>query len=444
MNKRIKDYLVIGFALFAMFFGAGNLIFPPALGRQTGDGYLISILGFLITGVGLPLLGILSCVKSGGNFEVMASKVGKKFSLITTTALILAIGPMVAIPRTAATTFELSIHPLFPSIKPFIIILIYFIVVLAFVLKPSSIVDNIGKFLTPILILMLSLIIIKGILYPIGPITNTSFNNLFSNSLLQGYQTMDAMAAVIFASIIITSVKRKGYKTSNDIIKTTITSSIVAIIGLSFIYGGLLYLGSQTTTLFNANITRTKLITEISKNTLGSFGTIALSISVGLACLTTSIGLTATASEFFAKLSKGKLSYKFNAITICIISMIIALNGVDIIVSLASPILDILYPVVIVIILLNLLGNNIKNTKIISITIYVTLLFSVLSTINSINPNVYLIKDIVHKIPLSNLGFIWVIPCFVTLIVTYIIFNKQTSLNNNFSKELIDNNIIND
>ncbi|KGM95005.1 branched-chain amino acid ABC transporter [Clostridium novyi A str. 4552] len=438
MNKRIKDYLVIGFALFAMFFGAGNLIFPPALGRETGSGFLISIIGFLITGVGLPLIGILSCIKSGGNFELMANKVGKKFSIITTTALILAIGPMVAIPRTAATTFELSFHPLFPSVKPFIIILIYFIVTLAFVLNPSSIVDNIGKFLTPILMLMLSLIIVKGIISPMGPITNTNFNNLFPGSLLQGYQTMDAMAAVIFASIIITSVKNKGYTSSNSILKTTVYSSIVAVIGLSFIYGGLLYLGSQTTTLFGQDITKTQLITEIAKNILGSFGTITLSISVGLACLTTSIGLTATASEFFTRLSNGKLPYKFNAIAISIISMILALNGVDKIVAFASPVLDILYPVIIVIILLNLLGNIVKNNNIISITVYVTLLFSVLSTINSINPNIYFIKNLFNLIPLSNLGFMWVIPTLITFIVLYLTLNNKAYSNDNFGDKLFE------
>lgn len=438
MNKRIKDYLVIGFALFAMFFGAGNLIFPPALGRQTGSGFLISIIGFLITGVGLPLLGILSCIKSGGNFELMANKVGKKFSIITTTALILSIGPMVAIPRTAATTFELSLHPLFPSVKPFIIILIYFIITLAFVLNPTSIVDNIGKFLTPILMIMLSLIIIKGIILPIGPITNTHFNNLFSGSLLQGYQTMDAMAAVIFASIIITSVKNKGYTSSNSILKTTIYSSIVAVIGLSFIYGGLLYLGSQTTTLFGQDISKTQLITEIAKNILGSFGTVTLSISVGLACLTTSIGLTATASEFFTRLSKGKLPYKFNAIAISIISMIIALNGVDKIVSFASPVLDILYPVIIVIILLNLLGNIIKNNSIVSITVYVTLLFSIISTIHSINPNIHFTKTIFNFIPLSSLGFIWVIPALIAFVISYFTLNNKVYKDNDFNEELFE------
>jgi LIVCS family branched-chain amino acid:cation transporter len=426
MNKKINDYFVIGFALFAMFFGAGNLIFPPSLGKLVGDNYLVSIIGFLITGVGLPLLGILSCIKSGGNFENIAGKVGYIFSMVITTALILAIGPMVAIPRTAATTFELSVLPLIPSISPAIAIILYFIINLIFVLKPSSIIDNIGKFLTPVLLIMLFTIIIKGIISPIGSIIDTGYINAFSNSLLEGYQTMDAMASVIFASIIISSVKMKGYKNNVDIIKVTTYSSLVAVIGLSLVYGGLLYLGSQTSTLFDDSITRTMLIMDISRSVLGSFGAVALAISVGLACLTTSIGLTATGAEFFTRLSKGKLSYKFNVLMITIVSMIISFKGVDLIVSIAAPILQIIYPVIIVLIITNFLENFIKNNRIIAITTYVTLVVSVLNTINSLTNNS--LKSIFNIIPLSSLGFSWVIPCIIAFVISFIFLNNKSDL----------------
>ena len=423
MNRRINDYFIVGFALFAMFFGAGNLIFPPSLGRLVGDNYIVSIVGFLITGVGLPLVGILSCIKSGGNFESIAGKVGRIFAVAITTALILAIGPMLAIPRTAATTFELSLQPLIPTINPVIAIIIYFIINLIFVLKPSSIIDTIGRFLTPILLIMLFAIIIKGIISPIGPITDTGYSNAFSNSLLEGYQTMDAMASVIFASIIISSVKMKGYKNNKDIIKVTTYASLVAVIGLSLVYGGLLYLGAQTSTLYDSHITRTMLIMNISKSVLGNFGGIALAVSVGLACLTTSIGLTATGAEFFTRLSKGKLSYTFNVLVITLVSMIIAFSGVDLIVSIAAPILQIIYPVIIVLILTNFLEDFIKNNKIIAITTYVTLAVSLLSAINSLTNNS--LKTFFDIIPLSNIGFSWVIPCIVTFVISFIFLNNK-------------------
>lgn len=430
MFKKLQDYLVIGFALFAMFFGAGNLIFPPSLGRAVGSGYHVSSLGFLITGVGLPLMGIISCMKSGGNFENMAVKAGKWFAIITTTALMLSIGPMLAIPRTAATTFELSLQPLFPNMSQLLGILLYFFVNLIFVLKPNSIIDNIGKFLTPLLLTMLAIIIVKGIISPIGPIVDTNYSNVFTNSLLEGYQTMDAMASVIFASIIIASVKSKGYRSEKEIVSATLSSGLIAVLGLSFVYGGLLYLGAETSTLFGNDISRTKLVMEISQSVLGRFGTLALSISVGLACLTTSIGLTATGAEFFTKLSKGKISYTTNAFIITIASIIIALKGVDIIVSFASPILQILYPVVIVLIITGLFGKFIRNDKIIFITVRITLLFSILATLGSIVNNA-LIKNILNAIPLSSVGFTWVIPTVIAFVICYVVFNNEKkSLNN--------------
>lgn len=426
MDKKTKDYFVIGFALFAMFFGAGNLIFPPSLGRAVGIDYLVSILGFLITGVGLPLIGILSCVKSGGNFETITNKVGRTFSVVINTSLILAIGPMLAIPRTAATTFELTIKPLFPTITPLTTVIIYFLINSIFVLRSSSIIDTIGKFLTPMLLTMLLLIILKGIISPIGPTINTGLSNAFSKSLLEGYQTMDAMASVIFAYIIISSIKKKGYTNTADIIKTTSYSALVAVLGLSIVYGGLLYLGSQTSSLFSEEIPRTTLVMEITSRVLGRFGSFALAIAVGLACLTTSVSLTATGAEFFNRLSRNKLSYKLNVLVITIFSAIIAVNGVDIIVTLAAPILQIIYPVIIVLIATNFFEKFIKNNEIIAITTYVTLIISILSTISSLTNNS--LDRFLSIMPLSNQGFAWLLPCLIAFIISYTFLNRHSNI----------------
>ncbi|MBU5485549.1 branched-chain amino acid transport system II carrier protein [Clostridium sp. MSJ-11] len=422
MKKSTRDAFIIGLALFAMFFGSGNLIFPPYLGKMVGDNYALAIIGFLMTGVGLPLLGILACAKIGGTFREISLKVGNLFSIIATTAIILAIGPMLAIPRTAATTFELSIQPIFPNFPILPAILIYFIINLAFVIKPSSIVDTIGKILTPALLLLLTIIIIKGIITPVGPIVNTGFKNVFSSSLIEGYQTMDAMASVIFASIVISTVKAKGYTETSDIIKMTSIAGIVAVIGLGFVYGGLMYLGSQTASILPASINKTALVTEIVNRLLGYSGNVILALAVGLACLTTSIGLTSSAASFFEKISNGKLSYKANAIVISIASAIIALKGVDIIVLLSGPILQILYPIVIVLVLMTLIG--VKNDKVIRITTYVTLLISICDNLKYLGLNIEFISNAIKLIPLSNLGFVWVIPSILAFIISYL-FLKQ-------------------
>ena len=210
-NKR-KDSIIVGFALFSMFFGAGNLIFPPSLGHTLGDKYLLGIIGFVLTGVGLPLLAILACSKGNGTFESITNKISPKFTLILTTVLFFAIGPLLAIPRTAATTFEISILPFFPNWSPVIMMAIYFLINLFFVLRRSSIIDTIGKFLTPALIIILIIIIVKGVINPIGDIASTGATNVISYSLLEGYQTMDALAGLLFSSVITSSIVSKGYK----------------------------------------------------------------------------------------------------------------------------------------------------------------------------------------------------------------------------------------
>ncbi|NFA60978.1 branched-chain amino acid transport system II carrier protein [Clostridium sporogenes] len=422
-----KDFIVIGFALFAMFFGAGNLIFPPFIGNLVGDKVPAAIIGFLITGVGLPLSAIIACAKINGTFSDISSRVGKYFSVISTTALILAIGPMLCIPRTAATTYELTVQPIFPSIGPVVSAIIYFAVCLFFVLRPSGIVDSIGKILTPCLLVMLAIIIIKGLVSPLGPVVSTNFQGAFSTSLLEGYQTMDTMGSVIFASIILASVRSKGYTDEKYVISVTIKSGMVAIVGLGLVYGGLMILGSQTSQIITGEIGRTALVIEIVKRDLGSAGIIILGIAVGLACLTTAIGLLSTGAEYLSKLTKNKVSYNAFAIIISVVSGILGIGGVDKIIKFSVPILQILYPIVIVLIVITLAGKAVKNDSIVKFTVYITLIVSIIDTLNTLTgEKVTFIKGILGIIPLSNVGFSWVVPAIIAFIIGTIIFgNKQ-------------------
>lgn len=415
MKKNSKDIIIIGFALFAMFFGAGNLIFPPFLGHAVGSKFAIGIIGFICTGVGLPLLAILSTTKGDGTFETMASKIGPKFAIIFTTLLFAAIGPMLAIPRTAATTYELTVHPFFPNISPLVWMIIYFGINLIFVLKESSIIDTIGKYLTPALLVILCIIILKGILFPIGEIVSTDATSVLATSLTEGYQTMDALAGLLFASIITSSLVAKGYK-NEDILPMTLKSGFIAIGGLAFIYGGLMFLGAQTTTTFVGEATKTGILLFISKSILGNFGIIIIGVAMGLACLTTSIGLLSAGSTYFDKLSKGKLPYKFNAIVICIISIIIGSLGVDKIVAISGPVLNILYPVAITLIFTTLFDKYIKNVKAVRLGVYTSLVFGILGIV----PNISL-----DFIPLATSGFPWLLPTIVAIIIGYLIFPQK-------------------
>ena len=412
MKKSTKDAIIIGLALFSMFFGAGNLIFPGFLGNELGSKFFIGIIGFVTTGVGLPLLAILACAKGDGTFQTLASKINTKFAVICTAVLFIAIGPMLGIPRTAATTFELTINPFFPELSPFLVISGYFIINLFFVLGSTSIIDIIGKYLTPALLIILTLIIVKGVLFPIGDIVNTNASSVLSKSLLEGYQTMDALGALLFAGIISSSIKSKGYK-GKEFLPIILKSSLVAVIGLAFVYGGLIYLGAQSVNLAPQDISKTGLLLLLSKTILGDFGVVIIGIAMGLACLTTSIGLLSAGATFFESISKGKLPYKFNAILLALISLGIALLGVDKIIMLSEPVLNILYPVIITLIAITLFSKYLKNIKAVRLAVYTSLVFGIILAIPGLN---------LTLIPLASLGFGWVIPTILATLIGYILY----------------------
>ncbi|WP_066874741.1 branched-chain amino acid transport system II carrier protein [Clostridium mediterraneense] len=420
MNKKTKDYLIIGFALFSMFFGAGNLIFPPFLGQTLGEHYWLGIIGFTITGVGLPLLGLLAATKNHGNFEELSLKVGKNFSKIYSIALFLLIGPMLAIPRTAATTYEISIQPNFEHFNTFIFIVIYFAINLIFVLRPSKIIETIGKYLTPILLFILVILIVKGIINPVSGYSPTDVANPLAKSLIDGYQTMDALASIIFASLIIGAVKSKGYK-ENQIIKVTVKASIVAIIGLGLVYGGLIFLGSRTGSLANG-LSNSTLLLFLSSSILGKIGTITIGVALGLACLTTSIGLLSSGGEFFERISNGKLKYTYNVLAMVVISIGIASVGLDNIISLSASILGIIYPITIVLILLNLFDRFVRSTFVYQLCVYTTLIISILTFIAGYSKP---LADILGYLPLYSSGFGWILPFVIAFIIGNFFFRQS-------------------
>lgn len=423
-QKQLRDSVIIGFALFAMFFGAGNLIFPPFLGNSVGDQFLPALVGFLITGIGLPLLGIIACARIDGPFEKMAGRVGKTFAVVATIILILAIGPIIAIPRTASTTFEIGVSTLFPAATQGITTLIYFAITLFFVLRPTAIVDAIGKVLTPILLVVLVMIISKGLISPIGEIATLEVSQVFTSSFKEGYQTMDAIAAVIFASIVISSVHAKGYKDAKSSSNVIMTAGCIAIGGLALIYGGLLYLGAQTSMLTEVSFSRTQLLLYIVREVFGPLGVILLSICATVACFTTAIALLSASAEFFTKLFKQKVSYNLIAIVLTVISALMATNDVDQIVALAGPALDIIYPVVIVLIILTLLGNWIKDDRVMAWTVYVTLGVSLIINLSLLLKWESLLA-ILNYLPLQQAGFGWLVPSVLTCLIANYLIKKE-------------------
>lgn len=421
---RMKDLFVIGFALFAMFFGAGNLIFPPYLGLISGSHWWVGFLGFTITDAGLGLLAIIALSKYDGNLNILASRVNKTFAIIISTAIILCIGPFLATPRTAATTYEIGILPIFgESVNRYLFSIIFFIIAFLLSVRPSKVVDIVGKFLTPSLLVCMTVLIIKGIVSPIGEIANTAMiDNVLEKGITDGYQTMDAIAGCMFALVVLNAVKTRNYSSQSLEIKATIYSGIIAAVCLAFIYGGLLYLGAQTSSLgiYDVNTDNTQLLVDITNKVLGGTGVYILAIITALACLTTAIGLISAAGNFFSDMSKGKVSYELVVVLCSIVSCAISMLGVSQIIKISAPILQILYPCAMTIVLIGLFNEKIKDDIVFKIPAIVSLVFGFLYVLQG-NEALSGLKVFLNGMPLAKFGLGWLVPMLIGLVVAIII-----------------------
>ncbi len=413
-ERRVVDVIWVGLALFAMFFGAGNLIFPPYMGFMAGTSWQLALAGFLITGIGMPLMGIMASARAGGRVEKLASRVNPVFGQILSIVIILAIGPLLAIPRTAATTFEMGVKPNIPGARAAISSVIYFGLTLFFALNRKKVVDKIGKILTPFLLITLALIILKGIFYPLGNAAlGPNLPSAFGRGFREGYQTMDALASVVFAEIIIAALIFKGYSRISDQVRMTSLAGMIAATGLGMVYGGLMYLGACSPSLFPASTERTTLLIGIARSLLGDGGKMALGLAVSLACLTTAIGLTATVGDYFNELSKGKLPYKGICLATCIFSGVFATVGVTTIVKVAFPLLVTVYPVVIVLIILTLAGKLVKSRAVYVGAVVGALSTSLFDALTAAGVPINMINRAISMIPLAASGFPWVLPALV-------------------------------
>ena len=425
--KKNKDIIIIGFALFSMFFGAGNLIFPPFIGMTSGSNWLTSFLGFVLADVGIILLSIYAVAKAG-SFQNVVGKAGKKFGITLEVIMMLCLGPILVIPRTAATTFEMSITPLTSSINSVVFSILFFGLTFILTIRPTKVMDIIGKFLTPILLLALGLLITKGIISPIGELSDNYKHGLFINGLTQGYQTMDALGIGGVTALIITSFISKGYTDKNENISMALKSALIAGCGLVIVYGGLAYLGATVSTIYDASISQTALLVNITNSLLGKNGIVLLGIIVAFACLTTAIGLTSVTAKYFEDVTNKKLKYSHLVAFICIFSSVASNLGVDKIIAIAAPILTIIYPVSILLVVMSTFGKYFSKSAVFKGSAYATLLISLLNVVDSLGLSV----NFVHKLPLDSIGFNWIIPAIIGgLVGKFLTKDNNTEENSN-------------
>ena len=434
MNKTNKDVIVVGFALFAMFFGAGNLIFPPFLGVTSGQEWITGFGAFILADVGLSLLAIIAAAKCRGDVNLVFGRAGKKLSIILGAAIMICLGPLLAIPRTAATTFEMGVAPLFSNFSPVLFSVIFFIITFILTIKPSKVTDIIGQFLTPALLIALSVLIIKGIITPLGDINPTPMiENVFAEGIKQGYQTMDPLGAVALSSVIIISLGNKGYKDEKQKFNLTIKAGLVAALGLALVYGGLTYLGATVSKVYDLNVSQASLMVEMTASLLGNPGKVILSIIVTLACLTTAVGLTSATGQFFDKLTNGKLKYEVVVTVVCIFSAVVSNFGVSTIIQFSAPILDMIYPTTIVLVIMTLFGDKIKNNNAFRGATYMALFISVLTVINNLTQGAI---PFVTKLPLASLGFNWVLPVLIAGVIGNFIPSKDNEISSGINKAM--------
>lgn len=416
MNKK-KDILVIGFALFSIFFGAGNLIFPPYIGLTSGSEWLISFLGFIISDVGIIFLSIVA-VSKAGSFQGVVGRAGKKFGITLEILMMLCLGPILVVPRTAATTFEMSISPLLGNVNPYVFSVIFFLIVFVLTIKPNKVMDIIGKVLTPLLLISLAVLIIKGIINPIGDLEKVNSGKLFMTGITQGYQTMDALGAVALAALVMNSIISKGYTNRAEKRKILIKSNAVAAIFLILVYGGLCYIGATASTSLDPEIGQTLLLTTLTHLIMGYWGKVLLAIIVFFACLTTAVGLTSVAAEYYEEVSKGRLSYKVLVVAICAISTVISTVGVSDIIKVAGPLLDIIYPVAVTLIVLTLMSNKIKSNAVFNISAIVACLFGVMNVLK---------VGFIQSLPLAEVGLSWVIPVLIVSVISIVVTSSKSN-----------------
>ena len=428
MNKT-KETFVFGFALFAGFFGAGNLILPPLLGFNSGPDWWIVALGFITSATIIPLLAILGHAKLQGTMFDFGKKVSPFFSLVFCFCMY-AITIALPCPRTAAVTHEIAIAPFFGT-SPLLTSIVYFVLAFVFVVNRNQVLNILGKYLTPIIGIILLAIIIIGIMSPALEMNPSSFELPIISGLLEGYQTYDAMAGMIMGGVIIVSINNsKSIMTFKEKKTMIAKSGLIAMTGLFIIYAGLIFVGAFYNTQFDSNISRTDLLSGLAYKTLGNIGSTFLSVLVALACFTTAVAIIVSIADFFKVYFKeSQKAYLITAIFCCLVGIGVGQMNVKYIIDIALPALMFIYPLCIVLILLNVLPEKLTSEIVFRGVVLTAFVFSIPDFLSFLIPKEHLM-EIIEIIPLAKHNLGWVVPSLITFIVLNIkTFTTKTASN---------------
>lgn len=439
MDRKLKgrEYFYISSMLFGLFFGAGNLIFPVHMGQEAGSNIFLANIGFLITGVGLPFLGIIAMgiSKSEGLFD-MASRVSKKYAYVFTILLYLVIGPFFALPRLATTSFEIGIAPFLKESNIGIVLAIFSIVFFAvacfYARKSSKLLIYVGKVLNPLFLVLLLILFVIAFMNPMGTISEMTVQSTYQSQpfftgFIQGYNTLDALASLAFGIIVIGTLRNKGVNEPKNIAIDTVKSGILTVILMGLIYSLLAYMGAMSVGKLTVSANGGIALAQITYYYLGSFGSIVVAAIVIVACLKTAIGLISSFSETFVGLfPKGK--YLVFAITVSAMACLFANAGLTKIIEFSIPVLMFLYPLAMTLILLSLFGSFFNHNRIVyQMTTGFTLIAAIFDGLNACPPfirNNSIVQSIISvgsNLPFFEIGMGWVVPACLGFIVGMIL-----------------------
>lgn len=414
--------IILGFMLFALFFGAGNLIFPPILGQLAGKNVWIANAGFLVTGVGLPLLGITAFVFSGEkNLQSLAKRVHPLFGIVFTTILYLAIGPFFAIPRSGNVSFEIGVKPFLSNeanpVALIIFTILFYTVACLLSLNPTKIIDVVGKFLTPIKLTFIGLLVVVALVHPIGKIQEPFegyTSHVFFKGFQEGYLTLDALVAFVFGIIIVNSIKEKGATTKKQLMIVCGKATAIAATLLAIIYTALSYMGASSVEKLGRLDNGAEVLAKVSDYYFGSYGAILLGLMITVACLTTSVGLITVCSSFFHEWFPA-ISYKKIAIILSVFSTLVANIGLTQLITVSIPVLMTLYPIAISLIFLTFLHHKFNGrSEVYQGSLILTFIVSIFDGLKAAGIRIEVIHDFfTHFLPMYNIGLGWIFPAII-------------------------------
>ena len=433
-----KKGALTGLLLFGIFFGAGNLIFPPTLGAQSGDHFLPAIAGFVLSGVGLAVLTlIIGTLNPKGYIYEISTKISPWFATIYLAVLYLSIGPFFAIPRTATTSYAVGISPLLADADKglglIVFTLIYFVAAYLIALNPSKILDRIGRVLTPVFALLIIILVILGALKYGGnapqAATAAYQASAFGAGFLEGYNTLDALASVAFSVIAVETLKQLGFSSKKEYISTIWVVGIVVALGFSALYIGLGFLGNHfpmTEEAMKGGTPGVYILSQATQEIFGSTAQLFLAAMVTVTCFTTTVGLIVSTAEFF----NGRfpqLSYKVYATVFTLIGFAIANLGLDAIIKYSVPVLVILYPITITIVMIVIVNKFVPLSKPgMQLTMGLVTAIAVTGVLAS-SFEITTLTNLINSLPFANASLPWLVPAIIGILLSLVLPNKQES-----------------